>query len=362
MECVMPGANAPFRVGDRDPYRTASAERGVPARMVSIRALLKLFAKCVAVASFSAAALFNAHAQQYPSKPIRFVVGFGAGGVADVIARLVAQKLSVSLGQQVIVDNRPGAGQILAAETVAKAAPDGYTLFLINSGNAASVALFKSLPYDIVRDFAPVSGIGYFNIALLVNKGSSLNSIADVLSLARTNPDKLNIGSGGSIGSTQHLAAELFKGTTGLPLTIVPFKTTPMLITAVKSNDIQVAFDMVASVMSLIKSGELKALAVSSGTRFPSLANVPTFMESGIPNYQVTSWNGIAAPANTPRAIIVRLNMDINAALAQPDMLQRLQDLGMNVRAGTPEELREQLITEIAKLTSAVVAAGMEKQ
>jgi tripartite-type tricarboxylate transporter receptor subunit TctC len=329
--------------------------------MARIRSLSRLFAGCLAVASLPAALSSGAIAQSYPSKPVRIVVGYAAGGVADITARMLAQKLSVSLGQQVIIDNRPSAGQIVAAETVAKAEPDGNTLLLINGGNAASVALFKSLSYDIVREFAPVCGVGYFNVVLLVNKTSPLNSVSDVLSLARTNPDKLNLGSV-VIGSTQHLAAELFKGTTGLPLTIVPFKTTPSLIAAVKSNDIQVAFEIMAPVMPLIKSGELKALAVTAAKRAPSLANVPTVMEAGLPNYQVTAWNGIAAPVATPRAIIERLNGDINAALAQPDILQRYQELGMNVLGGRPEELRELLVLEIARWKDVIAAAKIEKQ
>lgn len=327
--------------------------------MTRIRTHSRLIAVCFAAASLTLVA--GASAQSYPSKPIKLVVGYAAGGVADITARMLAQKLSGSLGQQVIIENRPSAGQIVAAESVAKAEPDGYTLLLINGGNAASVALFKSLPYDTARDFAPVAAVGYFNIVLLVNKTSPINSVGDVLALARSAPNKLNLGTV-SIGSTQHLAAELFKGMTGLPLTIVPFKTTPSLVTAVKSNDIQVAFEIMAPVIPLIKSGDLKALAVTAAKRFSGLAGVPTVMESGLPKYQVAAWNGIAAPANTSRAIVDRLNRDINAALAQPDMLQRYQDLGMAVLGGTPEDLRDQLVTEIAKWRNVVAEANIPRQ
>ncbi len=318
---------------------------------------LKHFATGLALAVMGAAA----QAQTYPAKPLKLVVGYAAGGVADITARKLAQKLASSLGQSVIVDNRPGAGGILAADAVAKADPDGYTLLLVNGGNAASVALFKTLPYDIVRDFATVGGIGYFNIVLLANKASALNNVADLIALAKSHPEKLNIGTV-SIGSTQHLAAELFKGMTGLPLTIVPFKTTPMLVTAVMSNDIQVAFEVLAPVMAQIKSGDLKPLAVTSSGRFAGLPNVPTVMESGLAKYQVTAWNGIAVPAKTPRAIIDRLNKEINAALAQSDLKEMFQGLGMNVRGSTPEELHEQLISEVAKWRDVVVAAKIEKQ
>ena len=303
----------------------------------------------------------GASAQGYPNKPVKLVVGYAAGGVADITARMLAQKLSTSLGQNVIVDNRPGAGGIVAADSVAKADPDGYTLLLVNGGNAASVALFKSLPYDIVRDFEPVSTTGYFNVVILVNKDSPLNNVHDLLLFAKNNPDKFNIGSV-SIGSTQHLAAELFKSMSGLPLTIVPFKTTPTLISAVKSNDIQVAFEILAPVMGFVKSGDLKALAVSADKRFPGFPNVPTVMESGLPKYQVTAWNGIAAPAKTPKPIIDRLNKEIRAALASPDLREKFNGLGMNTMGGTPEELHTQLVAEIAKWTDVVTAAKIEKQ
>lgn len=324
---------------------------------------LKLVAGSLALAFLTAMSGAGAQtsAQSYPTKPIKLVVGYAAGGVADITARKLAQKLGASLGQSVIVDNRPGAGGILAADTVAKADPDGYTLLLVNGGNAASVALFKSLPYDIVRDFATVGGIGYFNIVLLANKDSAINSVADLIAAAKSHPEKLNIGTV-SIGSTQHLSAELFKGMTGLPLTIVPFKTTPMLVSAVKSNDIQVAFEVLAPVMSLLKNGDLKPLAVTSSARFAGLPKVPTVMESGLPKYQVTAWNGIAVPARTPRAIIDRLNKEINAALTQPDLKEMFQGLGMNVRGGTPEELHEQLVSEVAKWKDVVAAAKIEKQ
>ena len=322
-------------------------------------AILGAFATLAALAAFSLVS--TAQAQTYPAKPLKLVVGYAAGGVADITARKLAQKLAVSLGQPVIVDNRPGAGGILAADSVAKAEPDGYTLLLLNGGNAASVALFKSLPYDIVRDFATVSGLGYFNIVLLANKTSRLNTVADLIAEAKSHPDKFNIGSV-SIGSTQHLSAELFKGMTGLPLTIVPFKTTPMLITAVMSNDIQVAFEVLAPVLSQIKGGELKALAVSSSTRFAGLPKVPTVMESGLAKYQVTAWNGIAVPAKTPRAIIDRLNREINAALTQPDLKEMFQGLGMNVRGSTPEELHDLLVAEVVKWKDVVIAAKIEKQ
>jgi tripartite-type tricarboxylate transporter receptor subunit TctC len=299
--------------------------------------------------------------QTYPSKPIRIVVGYAPGGVADITARLMAQKLSIALGQQVIVDNRPGAGGIIAGETVAKADPDGHTLLHINYGNAVSVALFKSLPYNIERDFVPISPMGFFDVLILVNKGSSLNDVRELVATANAAPDKFNVGTV-SIGSGQHMAAELFKATAGANLTLVPFKSTPALVAALMSNDIQAAFEIGAPVMSLVKSGELKALAVSSRKRFSGLPDVPTVLESGIANYDVTAWNGIAAPAKTPRAIIDRLNREINAALGSPDVRQKFQELGIDARGGSPEDLRTILNSEIARWKELASDAKLEKQ
>jgi len=299
-------------------------------------------------------------AQAYPAKPIRFVVGYAAGGVADITARMIAQKLSIALGQQVVVDNRPGAGGIVAAETVAKADPDGYTLLHLNQGNAVSAALFKTLPYDTIRDFAPISAMGYFDVLVLANKGSPLNSIRDVLAQARTNPDKLNIGTV-SVGSGQHMAAALFKAKSGLNLTLVPFKSTPNLLAALKGNDIQVAFEITAPARALIQSGDLKVLAVTSARRFSGLPEVPTVMESGLADYQVSAWNGVAAPARTPRAIIDRLNKEINAAMAQPDVKEKFLEFGIEARGGTPDELRDLLAGEIAKWKAVVSSTGMER-
>jgi tripartite-type tricarboxylate transporter receptor subunit TctC len=302
----------------------------------------------------------GAAGQSYPTRPIRIVVGYAAGGVADITARLVAQKLSASLGQQVIVDNRPSAGGIIAAEIVAKAEPDGYTLLHTTYGNAVSVALFKSLPYDIERDFAPVSPMGFFDILVLVNKGSTLNNVRDLVKAANAAPEKINVGTV-SIGSGQHMAAELFKAMAGANVTIVPFKSTPALITALLGNEVQAAFEIGAPVMAQVKGGDLKALAVSSRKRFAGLPDVPTVQESGVANYDVTAWNGIAAPLMTPRPIIDRLNREINAALTAPDIRQRFQELGIDARGGSPEDLAAMLNKEIVKWKKLAADAKLEK-
>ncbi len=324
----------------------------------------RVLASSLAAAGLSAAAPFTVpgvRAQAWPAKPIRWVVGYAPGGVADITARMIAVKLSTALSQQVIVDNRPSAGGIVAAETVARAEPDGYTLLHMNQGNAVSAALFKTLPYDTVRDFAPVSAMGFFDVLVLANKGSPLNSVRDVLALAKSAPDKLNIGTV-AVGSGQHMAASLFKSLSGLDLTLVPFKSTPALFSALKGNDIQVAFEITAPARALVKSGELKVLAVSSAKRFAGLPDTPTIAESGLPGYNVAAWNGVAAPAKTPRAIIERLNREINAALAQADIREKFQDFGIDARGGSPEDLRDLLASEIAKWKTVVDTTGIEKQ
>ena len=306
-------------------------------------------------------AAINASAQSYPTKPVHVIVGFGPGGVADLTCRVVAQKLSARLGQQVLIENRPSAGGIVAADAVAKAAPDGYTLLLLSNGNAVSASLFKSLPYDTVADFAPVSTLGFFDIAMLTKGDSKWNSVKDVLAYAKVNPGKLNIGTI-NIGSTQHLSAELFVNMTGINATIVPYKGSPDVLVALRGNDVQIAFDMLAPIISQYKSGVVKVIAITSDRRFSGLPDIPTIAESGVPGYQASSWNAIAAPAKTPRAIIDRLNKEINAALAAPEVKSKLLELGVTARGGTPDALKTLLTSDIAKWRGVIEKAKIEKQ
>jgi tripartite-type tricarboxylate transporter receptor subunit TctC len=300
-------------------------------------------------------------AQTYPSKPIRLVVGYGPGGVADITARLVAQKLTESMGQPVIVENRPSAGGIMAGDLVAKADPDGYTLLHLNSGNAISAASFRKLPFDVKKDFETIANMGAVDFVVLVDKSSDIKTMADFVAKARANPGKTNIGTV-SIGSGQHMAATLFKSITGVDAPVVPYKATPALFAALKGKDIDVVFEVVSPALSLIRGGELRAIAVSSGKRFAGLPDVPTMMESGVKDFDVNAWNGLAAPAKTPKAIIDRLNKEVNAVLALPDVQKRFQDLGIDPRGGTPAELRNKLYSEVDKWTSLVSTMNMERQ
>ena len=313
----------------------------------------------IAVAGLTAGVA--AFAQQYPTKPVRIVVGFAPGGVADITVRIVAQKLSERLKQQFVVENRPSAGGIIAAEAVAKAAPDGYTLLLISNGNAVSVSLFKKLSYDPVKDFAMVSQIGYFGLAIVTGNDSKLKTVKDVITAAKANPGKLTVGTIG-IGSTQHLSAELFKSLAGVDMTVVPFKGSSEVLTALKGGDLQLGFEILAPVMAQVKGGGLRAIAVTTKTRFPGLPDVPTVIESGVPGYEVASWNGIAAPASTPRPVVDVLNKEINAVLALPEVKRRFDELGVVPQGGTPEELGALLAKEIAKWKDVVAKAKIEKQ
>ena len=302
-----------------------------------------------------------ANAQGYPAKPIRVIVGFAAGGVADVTARIVGKALGERLGQSVIVDNRPSAGGIVAADAVAKAEPDGHTLLLLSNGNAVSASLFRALPYDTLADLAPVSTLGSFDVALVAGSASGIGSVADLLAYAQANPGKLNIGTI-NVGSTQNLSAELFKSMTRLDAAIVPFRGSPAVIAALRGNEVQVAFEMLAPIVPQARSGTVRILAVASERRHPALPDVPTVAESGVPGYAATSWNAIAVPAKTPRVVVDRLAREINAVLALPDVREKLAAQGVAARGSTPEEARALLAADIAKWRRVIERSGIERQ
>jgi len=322
---------------------------------------VRIFKAALAALALGLALAAPAHAQNFPAKPVRIIVGFGAGGVADLTARIVAEKLSTQLGQQVLVENRPSAGGIVAAQEVARAEPDGHTLLLMSNGNAVSASLFKSLPYDTLADFATVSTLGFFDIAVVVNADSKINSMADLLAYAKANPGKLNIGTI-NIGSTQHLSAELFKAMAGVDAVTVPFKGSPAVVTALRGNEVQVAFDMLAPVMPQAKAGAVKILAITSDRRFPGLPDVPTVAESGVTGYQASSWNAIAAPAKTPRPVIDRLNKEIQTVLAMPEVKEKLQGMGVTARGSSPEAMRQLLVSDVEKWRKVIETSRIERQ
>ena len=300
-------------------------------------------------------------AQAYPSKPVHIVVPFGPSGVADITTRTIAPKLGDELGQPIVVDNLPGAGGIRAAEAVAHAEPDGHTLLLLTNGNAVSQALFKSLPYDPANDFAMISTVGYFSMVIVTGAQSQLKTLRDVITTAKANPGKMNIGSI-TPGGTQHLAAELFRSTAGIDALVVPHKTTGEVIVAVRNGNVDLAVDFIAPLISAIRSGQLRALAVTAAKRFPGLADVPTVIEAGMPGYDVASWNALAAPAKTPRPVIDKVRVALIKALAAPEVQKRYADLGVEGRASTPEELKDFYAAETRRWTRVVERAGIPKQ
>jgi tripartite-type tricarboxylate transporter receptor subunit TctC len=315
-------------------------------------------ALAAACAMFTAA---GALAQAYPTQPVKIMVPYAAGGVADITARILGQKLSQQLGQQVIIDNRPSAGQIVASEVVMKAEPDGHTLLWLNSGHAVSVSLFKSLPYDPVKDFAPISTVGAFGMVLAVDPASPYKTLKDFIAAAKAKPGRMNLGTT-SIGGTQFIAADLFRSMAGIDFQIVPYKATPAIISSVKGKDLDAMVEILAPMLPQIRSANLRALAVTFDHRFPGLPDVPTIAEQGVTGYEASAWNALAAPAKTPKAIIDRLNKEVRTAVAAQDLRQRLQDLGVDVRASTPEELRAHLISETAKWKVVIERANIEKQ
>lgn len=326
-----------------------------------MKKLFRTLTRAVAL-SASAMALFSAPvaAQTFPSKPIRIVVPFGAGGVADLTARTVAQKMAESLGQGVIIENKPGAGGVVAGDMVAKSEPDGHTLLLMSNGTAVSAGLFKSLPFDAVRDFAPVSTLGYFDIAILTAADAPYKSMTELLAYAKANPGKLNVGTI-NIGSTQNLAAELFRTRTGLDFLVVPFNGTPAVTTALRGHQVDIAIEILGPMMGQVQSKAVRVLAVMGDTRAEQLPDVPTLMQSGVRDFDVSSWNALAAPAKTPKEVIARLNREVQAAVNSPDVKKKLFDLNVQAKGSTPEQLGQLLQSDIKRWTDVINKAGVPK-
>ena len=298
---------------------------------------------------------------QYPSKPVRIVLPFGPGGIADITTRTIAPKLGDGLGQQVLVENMPGAGGIRAADAVAKAEPDGHTLLLLTNGNAVSQALFKSLPYDPLNDFSMISTVGFFSMVIVTRPESPAKTLQEAIALAKQNPGKMNIGTI-TPGGTQHLAGELFRSSAGIDALVVPHKTTGEVIIAARNDNVDLAVDFIAPLLPNIKSGALRPLAMTAAKRFPGLPDVPTAAEAGVPGYDVASWNAMAAPAKTPRAVTERVHAELVKALAHPDVQKRFAELGVEARSSSPGELRAFFISESQRWARVVESAKIPKQ
>ena len=317
--------------------------------------------KLLGVACLLAFNLNSVAQTSFPTKPLKIVVPFGAGGVADLTARTVAQKLGENLGQSVVIENKPGAGGIVATDTVAKSTPDGYTLLLMSNATAVSAGLFKTLPYDAEKDLIPLSILGTFDIAILVNNDSKFTSLSDLLSFAKANPGKLNIGSI-NVGSTQNLAAELFKSTAGIDAQVVPFNGTPAVMTALRGGQIDVGVEILAPVLPQIKGQALRALAVTGDKRAAALPQVPTAKESGVRNLYAASWNALAAPAKTPKEVVQKLNQEIQNALNHPDVRKKLLEMNVEPLPSSLQQAADLLGSETKRWGEVIQRAGIQKQ
>ena len=309
------------------------------------------FLRSVAVASILAFTTLGAAAQPqaYPAKPVRMVVGFPPGGGTDILARIVAQKLSEAWGQQVVVENRPGASATIAANVVAKAPPDGYTLSMGQlTPNAIAPALMADLPYDPARDFVPIILVGTSPNVLVVSPAVSAKNLGEVVALARASPGKVTYASSGS-GSLQHIAAELFSATAGVKIVHVPYKGSSQAIVDLLSGQVDVNFDSIPAVMQHVKAGKLRALAVTSAKRASGLPDIPTIAESGYPDYDLTTWWGLFAPAGTPPAIVAKVHADTVTVLQNAEVRERFASVSVDPGGGSAQQFADLVARDIAK-------------
>jgi len=320
--------------------------------------LLKRAASFIVLAVIAA----GAGAQTYPTKPIRLVVPFPAGGTTDILAREVGQRLSVSLGQSVIVDNRPGAAGNIGSELVAKSAPDGYTLLMATVGtHAINPSLYARMPYDHVKDFTPVVLVAGVPNVLEVTPSLPVYTVADLIKLAKEKPGQINFASSGS-GTSIHLSGELFKTMAGVDMTHVPYKGSAPAIADLIGGQVQVMFDNLPSSLPQIKAGKLRAIAVTSAQRAPALPEVPTIAESGLPGFEASSWFGIAAPKDTPAEIVDSVNRQTNAGLADPTIKARLLDMGGMLLTGSPVDFGKLIADETEKWGKVIREAGIRAE
>ena len=319
------------------------------------------FLNAAAALSLGASLPLPAFAQAYPSKPVRILVPFGAGGIADITVRIVAERLGDKLGQRFVIENQPSAGGINAARAALQGGPDGYSLALFSNGTAVAAGLFKTLRYDPVKEFAPVSALGYFDFIFATGGESRFKTMGELLAEARAKPGVLNIGTIAT-GSTQNLSGELFKSSANIDARIVPYRTTPDVILAAMRGDVDLIVDSYASMKANLEDNKLRALGTSSINRSVALPNVPTVAEGGVPGFDVTSWNAIFAPAGTPQPVIDVLNKGIIEVLAMPETKKQLLDLGIEARGSTPAELGDKLKADIVKWTAIIDKSGIEKQ
>jgi len=333
---------------------------------MTLRFTRRAFSKA-AVAAAAASALvplgsgFSRAQPSYPTRPIRLIVPFAAGGLADLTARLAAERLGDKLGQRFVIENQPGPGGIAAARSVLSAPPDGYTLGFVTNGTSISAAIYTALPFDPLKDFVAISTLGYFDLLFGTNSESPFRTLPDFIKAVRAQPGKLNIGTV-AIGSTQNLGAELFKSSAELDVQIVPYRTTPDVVVGLFRNDIQLMIDFYGPMESGLQQNKLRAVATSGIARTEYLPEVPVVSEAGVPGYDVTAWNGLVAPKATPVAIVALLNKAVQDVMAMPDLKTRFASLGILAKASTPEELRSRMQSDIGKWAAVIERAHIPKQ
>jgi tripartite-type tricarboxylate transporter receptor subunit TctC len=318
-----------------------------------------LFRWLLAVAVALGLILSAAVAQDYPSRPVKILVGFGPGGLGDIVTRSVAQKLSTQLGQPFVIENMPGAGGITAAATAARSQPDGHTLLLVSGQNATAPLVFKSLPFNPSTDFRMVSTLSNFDFIIVVDRASPLRSISDLVAAAKSAPGRFNFGTISS-GSLQNLMSHLFVARADLKVPTVPFRTTGEAIAALLAGQVQAVIETVPGVIGQVQSGQLRALALSSDQRRPLLPDVPTVTEGGVAGYEVTSWNGFVVPARTPEGIVMRLNAEIAKVLAQPDMAKRFAELGLVTKPSSPQEMQATYDADVERWRGVIERANLK--
>jgi tripartite-type tricarboxylate transporter receptor subunit TctC len=297
----------------------------------------------------------------FPTRPVRLILPFGPGGVADVTMRLLAQKLTEIWGQQVVVENRPGAGGTIAQQQLLASPPDGYAMSVTGNGTAIAMSILRKPPYNVVTDFTQVSITATFEMLLATRHNAPFKTISEAVDYARKNPGKMNLGAINP-GSTQNLSAHLFKLMTGIDAQIVTYRTTPDLMTAILRGDVDLAFDYYAAFKGPLSDNQIRIVAGADEERNPILPDVPTAKESGLPDYVVTSWNALSAPAGLPADILDKLNRDINAALADPEVRRKALELGMRASGSTPDEMRARLERDVKRWAGVIEKAGVPKQ
>jgi tripartite-type tricarboxylate transporter receptor subunit TctC len=298
-----------------------------------------------------------AYAQAWPSKPVRYIVPFPPGGATDILARSIADKLSPTLGQPVIVENRAGAGGNLGTELAAKAAPDGYTILMVTVAQSISESLYAKLGYNLMRDLAPVILVARVPNVMVVHPSVPARSVKEFIDYAKANPGKVNFASSGS-GTSIHMSGELFKMLTGVDIVHVPYKGSAAALTDLLGGQVSVMFDNLPPSMSHIKSGKLRALAITTTTRYSTLPELPTMVEAGVPGYESSSWFGIMVPTGTPKDVVARLNAEARKIMAMPDVRERFDQQGAIASPGTPEDFDRFIRAEIEKWGKVVKASG----